>query len=228
MKTGSRGLALIKQFEGLRLRAYQDTVGIWTIGYGHTASAGPPRPKPGLRITMAEADAILARDLAKYEAAVERALRREPSQHHFDAMVSLCFNVGPKNFRGSRLVECFNAGDDEGAAQAFIAWTRAGGAVLPGLKKRRAAEKRLFLNQTRPAKWAVAGTGGGVAGTGFLATFGEAAASSLGYGVADLVSWQFLLGLGVVTGVLAVIGLAAIGHDRRELLWARLFGGWLS
>lgn len=82
--------------------------------------------------------------------------------------------------------------------------------------------------RTKPAKWAVAGGGGAAVGTGFLATFGESAASSLGYSLADLMSWQLLAAVAVITGVLAVIALVAMGHEKREKLWARIFGGWLA
>ena len=151
---------MIKAFEGMRLTTYRDAAGILTIGFGHTAAAGPPKPRPGLRITAAEAQALLVRDLDRYETAVAAALRRPPAQHQFDAMVSLCFNIGPGNFARSRVVRAFNQGDDVKAAQAFLGWTQAGGGSLAGLRRRRLAERRLFLSLTAPAKWAVAGSGG--------------------------------------------------------------------
>lgn len=228
MKTSKIGLNLIKKFEGLSLVAYEDAVGVLTIGFGHTAAAGPPNPRRGVRITEAEAEAILARDLGKYEDAVLSALNRQPTQNQFDAMVSLCFNIGPGAFAGSRVVKAFNAGDMEAAGQAFLGWTRAGGAQLRGLKKRREAEKRLFLSQTGSAKWAVAGSGGAAVGSGLVASFGDAAVQSLGYSFADLMTWQFLATVAVITGVLAIIAVAAMGHDRREKLWQKIFGGWLS
>jgi lysozyme len=228
MKTGSRGLALIKQFEGLRLDAYQDSVGVWTIGYGHTAAAGPPKPRRGMRISRAEADAILARDLGKYETAVENCIHRPMEPNQFDAMVSLCFNIGLGAFAKSRLVRLFNAGDEDGAARAFLSWTRAGTQRLSGLRRRREAEKRLFESKTAPAKWAVAGAGGAAAGGGLAATFGQAAVESLGYSVGNLMTIEALAVIAVVAGAVAVAALAFMGHDRRERLWNRLFGGWLS
>jgi lysozyme len=76
MRTSSKGLALIKQFEGLRLDAYLCPADVWTIGYGHTSAAGPPAAKRGMRISQAEADEILRRDLIKYEGAVERNIKK--------------------------------------------------------------------------------------------------------------------------------------------------------
>ncbi|MGE4251131.1 MAG: lysozyme [Parvibaculaceae bacterium] len=228
MRTGSRGLALIKQYEGLRLDAYRDTGGVLTIGWGHTAAAGPPRPTPGMRITLAEAEAVLARDLVRYETAVTRAVTREIGQNQFDAMVSLCFNIGGGAFAKSTVVRAFNAGDDRQAADAFLRWSKDDGRVLPGLLRRRRAERRLFLSRTSLAKWAIAGGGGVAAGEGMLSRLGEAALEGLGYRAADVMTWQVLAGIGVVAGALAMIALAAMGHDRRERLWNGLFGGWLS
>jgi lysozyme len=224
MKTGARGLALIKRFEGLRIQAYRDSVGVWTIGYGHTAAAGPPKPHAGLRIARAQADEILSRDLGKYEAGVMRAITREPSQNQFDAMVSLCFNVGPGAFARSTLVKRFNSGNIEGAGEAFLAFRKAKGKVWVGLERRREAERRLFLaGRTTGTKWAIAGAGGSMGG-GIAATFAESAASSLGYSLPGLLSWQMLLIAAVVTGALAVVALVAMGEDRRELLWERVVG----
>jgi lysozyme len=224
MRTGMRGLSLIRQFEGLRLHAYTDAVGIWTIGYGHTAQAGPPKPFSGMQITRPEADAILAQDLAKYEIAVDRVLAREPSQDQFDAMVSLCFNIGPGNFTKSSVARAFNAGDEKAAAQAFLAWTKAGGKVLPGLARRRQAEKRLFLSKgrTTPAKWAVAGAGGTIGGT-IAAGVAQNFAGSLGVGLSSILDWRGLLVIGILAGIVAMGLLWAIGEDRRERLWDRLF-----
>jgi lysozyme len=223
MKTGTRGLSLIRQFEGLRLDAYQDSVGIWTIGYGHTHQAGPPKPVPGLRITRPEADALLGRDLTSYESAVEGALGREASQDQFDAMVSLCFNIGPGNFTRSSLVRAFNDGDERAAAEAFLAWTRAGGKVLPGLTRRREAEKRLFLSRgrTTPAKWAAAGAGGTVGGT-IAAGVAQSFASSLGFGLSSILDWRGLLVIGLLGGISVTAMLWTAGEERRERLWDRL------
>lgn len=147
MKTSSHGIKLIKRFEGCELEAYKDLVGVWTIGYGHTSMAGPPKVEPGMKITQVEAEDILVRDLGKYEAGVDKALTRPPSQSQFDAMVSLCYNIGVAGFSKSSIVRHFNAGNVELAANSFMLWKKAGGKVVQGLVNRRTAERNLFLTE---------------------------------------------------------------------------------
>jgi len=147
VKINTAGLDLIRRWEGLRLTAYQDSVGIWTIGYGHTAEAGPPAPKAGMKITEKEADDILKRDLGQYERAVTKAISVAPTSNQFAAMVSLCYNIGPANFATSTVVKLVNAGDPRGAAEVFLRWNKAGGKVLAGLTHRREDEKKLFLTK---------------------------------------------------------------------------------
>ena len=148
MKISRTGIELIKRWEGCRLRAYPDpaTGGEpWTIGYGLTSAAGIVTVKPGLTITQAQADEYLVASLVKYEAAVQKAVTRSPTQNQFDAMVSLCFNIGPSGFAKSTVVRKFNGGDAAGAADAFLLWRKAGGRVIPGLEARRKDERALFL-----------------------------------------------------------------------------------
>jgi lysozyme len=147
MNTNKAGLDLIKSFEGLRLETYKCSAGVDTIGYGHTSMAGEPKVTPGMKITEAEAEEILARDLGKYEAAVDKAVTVEPTPNQFAAMVSLCYNIGPGNFAKSSVVRKLNAGDVDGAAQSFLMWNKAAGKVLAGLTRRREAEKKLFLTK---------------------------------------------------------------------------------
>jgi len=147
VKINTAGLDLIKRWEGLRLTAYQDSVGVWTIGYGHTAEAGPPAPKAGMKITEQEATDLLARDLGQYERAVTKAISVAPTSNQFAAMVSLCYNIGPANFATSTVVKLVNAGNPRGAAEAFLRWNKAGGKVLAGLTHRREDEKKLFLTK---------------------------------------------------------------------------------
>ncbi len=146
MQTSEKGRRLIEAFEGLRLKAYRDAVGIWTIGYGHSSRAGTkPVPCAGMIITQLQADQILAEDLHVVETGVLAALKRPVSQGEFDAMVSLGFNIGLGAFRSSGVVRYFNRGQPVLAAEAFLAWDRAGGRVLPDLARRRAAERVEFL-----------------------------------------------------------------------------------
>ncbi|MBB5519309.1 lysozyme [Amphiplicatus metriothermophilus] len=150
MKTSPNGVALIKRFEGLELEAYQDIAGIWTIGYGHTG----PDVKPGMKITEAEAEALLKRDLKPREEAVERLVKVPLNQNEFDALVSFVYNVGIEAFRKSTALRRLNKGDRIGAAEALTWWNKAtvGGVLreVAGLTRRRAAERALFLEPVNP------------------------------------------------------------------------------
>jgi lysozyme len=145
MRISNRGLNLIKEFEGLELEAYQDIVGIWTIGYGHTSMAGPPDVVPGMEITESEASEILRRDLKQYEQGVEKAVKVEITQNMFDALVSITYNIGVNGMKSSTFIKRINNKDFEGAAEAMKWWNKAGGRVVAGLKRRREAEAALFL-----------------------------------------------------------------------------------
>jgi len=143
MKTSPKGIALIKSAEGLRLKAYPDpgTGGLpWTIGYGSTS--GVTR---NMLITENQAEQMLAEDLVRFERIVQRAVRVPVNQGQFDALVSFTYNVGEGNFTKSTLLRKLNACDAAGAAEQFSRWINSGRKVLPGLVKRRAAERGLFL-----------------------------------------------------------------------------------
>lgn len=146
MKTGPKGVDLIKQFEELRVDAYICPAGIPTIGYGHTG----PEVKIGQSITEDQADALLAADLAKFEKGVN-AMCPETTQAQFDAMVCLAFNIGVSAFRKSSVARLHNAGDVLGAARAFGLWNKATAAdgtkrELRGLTRRRAEEAAIYLS----------------------------------------------------------------------------------
>ncbi|MCP1104855.1 lysozyme [Serratia nevei] len=140
MIIGTNGLNLIKHFEGLKLRAYQCSAHVWTIGYGHTVDVSANDV-----ITEEEALYFLHQDVAESERAVNQYVHVPLTQNQFDALVSFVFNLGVGNFRTSTLLKKLNAGDDDGAAQEFGRWIHAGGKVLPGLVRRREAERALFL-----------------------------------------------------------------------------------
>jgi lysozyme len=137
------GLALTKSFEGLRLQAYQDSGGIWTVGYGHTG----PELLAGMTISQADADMMLRADLSVAVGCVNRAVTEEISQNQFDALVDFCFNVGRKNFLLSSLLRKLNQGDFEGAAAQFLIWVNVAGKKSEGLVRRRTAEQSLFLTK---------------------------------------------------------------------------------
>ncbi|MEL6261951.1 MAG: lysozyme [Cyanobacteria bacterium J06626_6] len=141
-RTNKNGLLLIKSFEGLRLNAYRDAVGIWTIGYGTTRAV-----RPGMMISEAEAVKFLQQDLARFEKSINEAVRVPINDNQFSALSSFTYNVGPGAFRSSTLLKLLNQGDIRGAADQFPRWNKAGGRPLAGLTRRRNAERLLFLGE---------------------------------------------------------------------------------
>ncbi len=146
MNVTDEGFDLIKQFEGLRNTAYRDPVGVWTIGYGHTSMASAPEVVAGLTISEAEAGKILARDVAQFARGVRALVRVDLSDGQFSALVSFAFNVGLGALKKSSVLTAVNARDFAAVPRRLQLWTKAGGHVLPGLVKRRAAEAALFAS----------------------------------------------------------------------------------
>lgn len=140
MKTSPAGIRAISLREGVRLRAYRDSVGIWTIGVGHTSAAGPPKVTPSLRITQAECDEILSRDLRSVEASVNDAVHVPLNQSQFDALVSFTFNIGAAGLRRSRTLALINARKMDAGGRAMMGWVKP-----PELRKRRQSEVNQFL-----------------------------------------------------------------------------------
>lgn len=140
MRTSQRGLNLIKSFEGLRLQAYQDAVGVWTIGYGTTRGV-----KAGMSISKEQAECMLLSDVQRFEPEVYRLIKVSLNQNQWDALICFIYNLGAANLESSTLRRLLNAGDYAGAAEQFPRWSKAGGKVLNGLVRRRAAERELFL-----------------------------------------------------------------------------------
>lgn len=141
-QTSEAGLTVLGRYESCRLRAYRDIRGIWTIGRGDTR----PDVVEGLEITQVEADARLKRRLAQeFEPAVLTAITRPERQCEFDAMVSLAYNIGVAAFAASTLVRVFNASDTQSAADQFPRWNKAGQQSVLRLRRRRCAERSLFL-----------------------------------------------------------------------------------
>ena len=134
----------LKQYERFRPTAYPATAderrrGIWTIGWGHTAGV-----KEGDTCTMAQANEWLQDDVAEAVLEVCRAVTHPLTQNQFDALVSLCFNIGIHNFAGCGLLKFVNAGNMTAAAADFINWDKQQGVVLDGLENRREAEAAHF------------------------------------------------------------------------------------
>jgi len=135
----------IKEFEGLRLDAYLDVAGILTIGYGHTG----PDVKSGMKITKAQADDLLHKDMQWAIDAVSKSVTVPTNQYQQAALTSLTFNIGAGAFKSSTLLRKLNAGDIEGAANEFGRWNKATvngkKTVINGLTRRRESERKLFM-----------------------------------------------------------------------------------
>ena len=134
------GLSLIKEFEGYKLTAYQDEVGVWTIGWGCTAGV-----TEGMVITDQQAVDMLNAELAQFENDVTNDVTVDLNDNEFAALVSFAYNLGNGSLHGSTLLRLLNAGDRAGAAAQFPLWDHAGHVVDAGLLRRRNAEMALFL-----------------------------------------------------------------------------------
>lgn len=169
LRTTAAGIAIIKEFEGFVGKAYLCPAGVWTIGYGHTSAAGAPAVVKGQLINRQRAEEILRNDIDRFEDQVEALIAKAKVNvtypHEFDAMVSLAFNIGVGAFAKSTVLKRYLRGDKAGAADAFLAWNKATvkgvKKVLPGLNRRRQAERALFLGDRRVAEATAAIVDGG-------------------------------------------------------------------
>lgn len=148
MQVTQEGLALIRRFEGFRATAYRCPAGVWTIGFGHTSQAGSPAVTPGMTIGEDEANRILAADVQRFADEVGPLLARPVTPVQFSALVSFAYNVGTPAFRRSSVLKAVNAGRLGEVPARLRLWVKAGGRVLPGLERRRAAEAELFMSET--------------------------------------------------------------------------------
>lgn len=146
LKVSQFGIDLICGFEGLRLNAYDDGVGVWTIGYGTTIYPNGIKVKRGDTCTLQQAKDYMAHDLKRFERAVSENVKVDLNQNQFDVLVSLTYNIGIGAFTKSTLLKKLNSGDYKGASGQFDVWVNAGGKRLDGLVKRRGTEKALFLD----------------------------------------------------------------------------------
>ncbi len=140
-KISQNGLSLIREFEGCKLEAYRCASNIWTIGIGTTKNV-----KPGMKITLAQAEEMLHRDLEEFEVAIAKYVKVALNQNQFDALACWVYNCGVGALVNSTLLKKLNAGDYKGAGAEFKRWNKGGGKVLTGLTKRRAEEAKLFLS----------------------------------------------------------------------------------
>lgn len=164
MKIYKAGVDLIKHFEGVRLKPYKCPAMLWTIGVGHVMYPDqhhlsmdgrrhfPLKPEHKRSFTEAEVNELLRNDLYRFESGVERLCGRSLPQCQFDALVSFAFNLGLGTLQRSTLRSKLTRGDIKSAADQFLRFSMAGGRVLPGLQRRRVAERALFLGQQVNAK----------------------------------------------------------------------------
>lgn len=145
MKVSEKGLAIVKKYEGFRLKPYLCPAGVPTIGWGSTVYPnGKAVTLRDAAITPQQASDILLTTMVKYEDAVSRYVQVPINQNQFDALVDFAYNVGVGNLQTSTLLKKVNASDFVGAANEFGKWVHGGGAVLPGLVNRRREEADLF------------------------------------------------------------------------------------
>ena len=139
MKTGTKGIDLIKHFEGCELEAYKCAAGVWTIGYGHIKGV-----TSNSVITQEQAEQMLVEELNEYEGYINNMVTVPLSQNQFDALVSWVYNLGGGNLKASTLLKVVNSGEFNGVPEQIMRWNKAGGKVLEGLTRRRQAEADLF------------------------------------------------------------------------------------
>jgi lysozyme len=139
MHLSGAGYEVLHERESLRLKAYKDSVGVWTIGLGHTSAAGPPKVINGMTITEDEAEEIFRRDAQTFRKEVIHLVTVPLEQHQFDALASLVFNIGSSNFKKSTVLRKLNARDYAGATEAILMWNKP-----PEIKSRRRGEYYQF------------------------------------------------------------------------------------
>ena len=139
MKISQEGKALIKKFEGCELESYQDSVGVWTIGFGHTKGV-----KEGMVWSQSHAEDMLEVELEEYENYINDLVDVPLKQCQFDSLTSWVYNLGPSNLISSTLLVKLNSSLYEDIPHEIQRWNKAGGEVLEGLIRRRKAEALLF------------------------------------------------------------------------------------
>lgn len=140
------GVELVKFYEGLRLKAYKDSVGYWTVGYGHKDATPPPCTDCTV-VTESEAEQLLRNDLAHFLSGIQKSVSVPLNENQLAALCSFVFNFGLRKLQKSTLLKKLNLGDYQGVANEFPLWIYAGGKIEPGLIARRRAERDLFLKE---------------------------------------------------------------------------------
>lgn len=208
-RINTAGLDLIRRFEGCKLVAYPDAVGVHTLGFGHTRGV-----HQGDTCTQAQADQWLLEDVQDAEENVAREIRgMELNPNQFSACVALCYNIGSTQFNRSTLHKYLNIGDIERAAEEFHRWNKAGGSVLPGLVRRRQAEEELFRRPIKPLSRSRTLAGGQIAA-------GATALTGLTEGLQQ--SQDMLYGLAAYLPWARYALLAVIAVSVGVMMWARI------
>ena len=210
-RINDEGVALIRQWEGCKLTAYLCPAGVWTIGYGHTATA-----REGMTITEAEAERLLRQDLALFEAEVARAVDVDLTDNQFAALVSWSYNIGVGAMRRSSLIRRLNAGEYDAVPGELARWNKVKGRVVKGLSNRRAAEAGLWARgafvasrEIEPAAPADPSPGREAASLSTVAAAAATAAPAL----TSLSGLHWSVGVALVAGL---VGLAAVYLLRRR------------
>lgn len=142
MTINEAGLNLIKSSEGCKLTVYKDIAGLNTVGYGHRTDVAP-----GITISEDTANELLRQDIDKFERGVDECVQVPLGNNRFSALVCFSYNLGLGALRSSHLLHEVNAGNFEAAAEQFLLWDHISGRVIPGLTRRRVAERALFLKE---------------------------------------------------------------------------------
>jgi lysozyme len=148
VKTEAREIAIpmIAEFEGYRDKSYDDSTGVWTLGFGTTHYPDGSPVRPGDTCTKEQAKEWLRHDLGKFEDCIDRYVKVPLTVHHRAVLTSFVYNLGCGSLQKSTLLKKLNRGDYEGAADELPKWCHAGGRKLKGLVRRRKAERDLFLS----------------------------------------------------------------------------------
>lgn len=238
-RTNQRGVNLLKNSEGWRNRWYKDPIGVWTCCYGHTPAAGQPvKVDLKRRFTRVEGEAILHADLRKFEIGVEAALSNHATDNQFSAFVVFAYNVGLAAFRSSSALRAHNAGRYSEVPRLLGFWVKAKGKTLPGLVARREAEGELYSTpefaqhdpedenviRIQPAADGLPQPDSGTSTEKWVAA--GSAAGGFGYAVSSfsMTDWRVIA---VLTGgviLITILAFLAMGYERRERLFDKLFG----
>ena len=146
MKVNAEGYALIKRFEGCRLKAYKCPANVWTIGYGNTFYENGDKVKEGDVITQQRAEELAKFIIDQFAVSIAPFIQKTLTENQFSACVSLAYNIGTGNFKKSSVFKKLNINpNDSTIADSFRLWNKGGGVVLKGLVRRREAEIQLYF-----------------------------------------------------------------------------------